>query len=203
MKMMKLIMLFIVCMTATACGRVNLDTYKDKVLDSVALKFKTTKELLIQDLDIKVDSMSLAYFLVEDSIYLIENNYKEELKEKEKQIEAYKEEIKKLENRIEEMKGSLTAEMSKFSIKNNEKYIKEAESEILKLTENYKSELSKYENRDPKEKIYNIFCYRASLKNPITQMHESGRVMSLFSPDGETYIKDVDNETKKYLEQKK
>ena len=201
----KCILLCFFCVAVTACSSENLDTYRDKLLDSVASELKTTKELLIQDLDVRVDSMSLTYFLVEDSIYIIENKYKEELRNKEKQIESYKESIKKLENLVKKESGvftSLTAEMSKSSIKTNKRYIKEIESEISKLTENYKSELSKYESRDSKEKIYNVFCYRVSLKNPMTQMHNSSREMSLFSLDGETYIKDVDNEIQKYLEQK-
>ena len=203
----KCILLCFTGMTMTACGGESLDDYKDKLLDSVASKFKTTKELLIKDLDINIDSMSLAYFLVEDSINIIEKNYKEELEKKEKWIASCQEEIKKKEDENKTGKGgaasSILASINNSFIKMNRDYIKEAESEISKLTEKYKSELSKYENRDPKEKIYNIFCYRASLKNPITQMHNSSREMSFFSPDGKTYIKDVDSDTKKYLEQKK
>ncbi len=97
MKIFKNILLLVTCLMITACGGENLNAYKDKMLEAAANRLGTTKELLVKDLDLVVDSMSLDYFLLEDSISLIKQTYDETIKEQEKQIEWRQKEIKKYE----------------------------------------------------------------------------------------------------------
>ena len=76
MKAVKLITLFAVCLTMAACSTVggeDLEAYKDKMLEGFAKQAKSTKELLIRDYDIIVDSMSVIPFTVADSLAVIDS----------------------------------------------------------------------------------------------------------------------------------
>ena len=108
MKIFKNILLLVTCLMITACGGENLNAYKDKMLEATANRLGTTKELLVKDLDLVVDSMSLDYFLLEDSISLIKQTYDETIKEQEKQIEWRQKEIKKYEEANNRYYGKYT-----------------------------------------------------------------------------------------------
>ena len=203
MKALRMILLFVVCTAMAACGGENLDVYKDKVLEEMARVNDTTKELLVKDLDINIDSMSLLYFYVEDSIVLAEKKFKEFLIEKEKQIESCKKSIEKNEKELNDARNSLFSYMfvdSYSSILDKlRKKIENTEKEIQEETELYNQKLEKLKSRDKKEVIFNVFVYRASMKNPLTGMHNAGKSMSLFTPDGETYLKEADKKIREQL----
>ena len=184
----------------------NLDSYKDKVLEHAAAELGTTQELLIKDLDLKIDSMSISYFLVEDSIFLLEQKYKEDVQEQEKLIASQNKYIEKLEKENKEMKKSSFSSMFKSMnnnlIKESRSYIEQANAKIKEITDAYQLDLERYQGRDKKEKIYNVFRYHISFKIPNLEIHQAEFEMDLFSPDGETYIKPAGTNIKEYIETK-
>lgn len=207
MKALRMILLFVVCTAMTACGGENLDVYKDKVLESLAKELETTKELLVKDLDIKIDSMSLLYFYVEDSIAITKKEFEELLAKKEKLIKYYRESIKKDEEAIKnagnDFFSGATIYAKRSFINEAKQNIKSTEKEIQKETEIYNQKLEKLKSRDKKEVIFNVFVYHSSIKNPLTGMHNAGKSMSLFTPDGETYLKEADKKIREQLMKRK
>lgn len=204
MKTMKLMMLFFVCVAMAACGGENrkYEPYKDKVLQSLADFFGTTKELLVKDLEIKFDSMSLSTFIVEDSINLITEQYNEaEAKNKER---LEKTNAKIIEN---EEKAKTATGVSKFVYRSNRDDYKRDKQRIeaaqKKMKERYDKAMSTLENRDKKEVIYQLFYTKATILNPKTKIHEVSKDVSYFSPDGQTYILEVPKEVKNYVKKQK
>lgn len=198
-------LLFIFCFTLASCGN-EFDSYKDKVLEHTANELNTTKELLVKDLDIKFDSMSISYLHVEDSICILEEIYKENIAKQEEKIAAQKNSIerrkKENEGRKKDYLSSIFTSMNNQHIKEAERQIKEIEEKIQKITDDYHSELEKFEERDKKERIYNVFRYQISFIIPKTEMHQIIKGIDLFTPDGQTYINSASNRIKDYLDSK-
>lgn len=192
MKIFKNILLLVTCLMITACGGENLNAYKDKMLEATANRLGTTKELLVKDLDLVVDSMSLDYFLLEDSISLIKQIYDETIKEQEKQIEWRQKEIKKYEEANNRYYG-------KYTINKYKKDIEQLEKKIESIRQKHEEELAKFKGRNLSDVVYKVFYYRIMMKHPLKGIHEKQSSFCLFSPDGKVCTIEIDDEMGEYL----
>lgn len=200
MKLVKYITLLICCSIITACSGEDskLDSFKTKMLESVAVKHKTTPEMLVKDLDVKIDSMSLSPFLVEDSLALVQKQYDDFIAEKESQLASSQKSVTKLEQELKTASG--ISKLAKASSLDNFKRIHHnIEVELNKGKAKYEKLIATFENRDPKEVIYTVFQYRVSLKNPLTGIHMTDKDISYFTPDGQKLIDGVSVDIKKYI----
>ncbi len=84
------------CLLLVACGGEDLNKYKEQYLDAMAKDMKTTKEFLVKDLDVVIDSMRIIPITVADSIYLLEEFSKMDKKQIAKMKKEFKE-YKKME----------------------------------------------------------------------------------------------------------
>ncbi len=196
MKAFKKLLLLLMCLMVTACGGENLNAYKEKMLETLANEFGSTKDLLVKDLDIVVDSMSLDYFLIEDSITLIKQNFDKSIQEQKRQIEWRQKEIETIEKANK--KNYRT-----YTIKKYKSDIVQLEKKIESLREKLENELAKYEGRNIEDVVYNVFSFRVTMKNPQNGIHVKHSDYCLFSPDGEKCILDIDSEMKAYLKNRK
>ena len=200
-------LLLIFCFMVSSCED-NFESYKDKFLEYTASQLNTTKELLVKDLDIKFDSMSISYFLVEDSILFIKQDCEEAIEKQNNRIASCKKDIERKEAEIEKNKGDRMASI--FSAFNNtaiEKYknnIKEAEKKIEELKKKCEEDLKKYEGRNDNDVIFNVFNFQIAAKHPIKNIHEVSKEAALFSPDGQSLIdNNAGKRIKEHLKSKK
>ncbi len=171
----------------------NLNSYKDKVLELMASSMKTTKEMFVEDLDVKVDSMSLGHFLVEDSIYLLEKQLNKEIEEQNKLINYHKGYIEETKNKKPKSSDNIISDMFKTmdanTINESSHAIKKAEEKIQKIKSAYAPKLENLYSRDKKEVIYDAFRCRVSFKSPRTGMRQVVGGYTFFIPGEVNLIK--------------
>lgn len=191
---MKYILMLAVCAIMTACGGSNLDSYKNTMLESLAKQLGTTKDLLVKDLDINIDSMSVSFMSLQDSIDFVNLNYEKKRKPLDESIAFEKERISKLSEEYEKKKNGNNygfLSILKQNINDAKYKLAKAENKLTILTEDYELSVSKFENRNPEDIVHHVFTYRIALKNPLKQIHEVASAMSFFSPDGKRFITEV------------
>ena len=177
-----------------ACGGSNLDSYKDKMLESLAKQLGTTKDLLVKDLDINIDSMSVSFMSLQDSIDFVNWNYEKKRKPLDESIAYEKERISKLSEEYGKKKNGNNygfLSLLKQNINDAKYKLSKAENKLTILTEDYELSVSKFESRNPEDIVHHVFMYRIALKNPLKQIHEVASAMSFFSPDGKRFITEV------------
>ena len=204
MKAFRYITLCAVSLVLFSCGE-NLEAYKEKVIEKAAKKLKTTEELLVKDLDLIIDSMTVEDFCVKDSLLLsveIKNNRSQLLQGK---IESFQKKIEENKENIKKASGfyaNFTRVTNESLIKDYENGIKKFEKEIAKVKNENDSILNKYDGRNNKDVLLKIFKYRIAYKVPFKGIHEVKTVFSLFTPDGQTYLSDANEQMKRYLKSK-
>lgn len=182
------------CFAAISCGNnENLDAYKDKMLEAMAKEFKTTKELLVKDLDVVVDSMYVLPLTIEDSLNLLSSDFEKKKSRLTKQIEI---------NR----KGLDSAKKRLFPIPSvigdYEDKIEKAEKEIKEATENYNTKYELYSRQDRLKILAKVFVCRIAIKHPLKGIHETMSGATLFSVDGQTLLDGGNNHLFEYFKSK-
>lgn len=176
MKNFNFFLVLAACFLVVSCAGDNLDSYKSQYLDAMAKDMNTTKEFMMKDLDIVVDSMTIIPVTVADSIAIIEEFSKmdeKEVIEIKKQIREYK-----------RMESLLTL----FAGKNNEelKHAKALMEEgiltISSLENATKNDLPRYKELDKELVLAKVFSAQISKKNA-NGVHEISKEMALFSSD--------------------
>ena len=74
MKSIKVLLMLFVSFMMASCGvgGDNLESYKTQYLDALAKEMGTTKDFLMKDWDISIDSMKIIPITVADSLALLE-----------------------------------------------------------------------------------------------------------------------------------
>lgn len=170
------ILAFLFVLTLGNASAQNLNSYKDKMLEFMASRVKTTKEMFVEDLDVKVDSMSLGHFLVEDSIYLLEKQLNKEIEEQNKLINYHKGYIEETKNKKPKSGDNIINDMFKTmdanTINNSNHAIKKAEGKIQKIKAAYAPKLESLYARDKKAVLYDAFRCRVIFKHPRTGIRQ-------------------------------
>lgn len=194
-------LLFGICLVLVACGSEKIDTYTEKVLEHAASNLNTTKELLVKDLDIKIDSTSLSSFLVEDSINLVTEQHDKYDAEKTKLLESANKSVSRLDEEAKTAKG--VSKYATLSARDNfKRIVKQIERELQSSKEKREKSMSSLINRDKNEVIFQVFQYRVTILNPKTKMHEVNKDVTFFTPDGKTVLSNVHKDVKKYVRNK-
>lgn len=185
MKVLKNILLLAICLMNTACGGENLEAYKDKVLETFANRLGTTKELLVKDYDVIVDSMSVTPITVADSIAII-NLWKGKQGEIEKSIELKRLNLKSIFN---------------FNVSEDRKLLKTMESRLKEIQESDKI-LEKYTLMKSDKVLGKIFICRISSFFPLLG-RKTGFGGVIFDKEGICIMQeDVDEIIVDYFKQK-
>lgn len=181
MKAFRYIILTVVSLVMFSCGE-NLEAYKEKVLDAVASKLETTKELFVKDFDVVIDSMSVHPLTVGDSLALLATDFNRDKSKIDKKLVELKEELEKHQKKSWDYLVEFTQER-----------IKQKENELTSLTEKYNKKVEYYSKMDKNKVLAKAFCCRFSTKQMLTGVHKTLRGAFLFSPDGERYLSDTTN----------
>lgn len=189
-------LLFVVCMTMTACGE-DVEAYKQKML---AKTFEgeagALGELLLSNLEMEIDSMSVLDLTVQDSLNLLEIQL-EERKELTKKYEEQKKWIKDIEKDVKY--ANFSARMKFFDIKKeNEERGKKIES----MTKEYEAKQALYKDADKSKILNKVFIYRVKVISPISKKEEISSELALFSSDGEICIDNSVNALFEYYKNK-
>ena len=196
MKVFKTFILLAVCLVMASCGGDNLESYKSQYLDAMAKDMKTTKEFMMKDLDVVVDSMKIIPVTVSDSLFILEEFSKmsaEEIANTKKQIREYK-----------RMEGLI----SLFAGADNEQYrmakalIDEGISVLSSLETAIKVDLPRYKEMDKDFVLVKVFSAQIAMKNA-SGVHEISKEMALFSSDGKLVNFKCPYFLAEYLNQKK
>lgn len=181
------------CTIMAACQSENLEAYKEKMLEATAKKLGTTKELLVKDLDIVIDSMSVVPFTVKDSLNL--------LKDIDQKIEQTSKDLESAKKAIEyTKKRSLFP--SFYTIEKLEKQKEELMNKLERLKYLQDVQIPKYESMKESKVIAKIFCVRIAAKGPLDRIHTTKSSVFIFSADGETFIDEGSNLMLKYVSEK-
>lgn len=190
------ILAFLFIATLGNASAQNLNSYKEKLLEYLASSMGTTKEMLVEDLEVKIDSMSFAHFLVEDSIFLLEKQLNKEIEEQKKIIKYHQGSIEETKNKKPKSDDNLINDMFKLmdanTITNSNHDIKKAEEKIEKIRAAYAPKLRSLYARDGKTVLYDAFRCRLVIRNPLTGIRKGGAGYSFFAP-GEVKIIDIKN----------
>lgn len=188
------ILFFAFCLATISCGsNENLDAYKDKILEELAKKFKTTKELLVKDLDVIVDSMSVVPLTIEDSLNLLSSDYEKEKNRLSKQIEKNKTGLASAKKRL----FPITSVIWDY-----EEKIEAGEKEMKEVTENYNAKQELYSQQDKSKVLAKVFICRIALKHPLKGIHQTISGATVFSIDGQTLLDEGDNHLYEYFKAK-
>lgn len=153
-----------------ACGGENLEAYKEKALEKMAESAKTTKELLIEDYKLILDSMAVYPLTVGDSIELI-NRFVAQREKYEKYIETTKKNLHSFFN---------------FNYEDDKKDIKRWE-ETLKEIDKSEKDLERYQNMSPDETLCKVFICKVSVFTALTGRKSSFDAY-IFDKNGENVI---------------
>lgn len=188
------ILFFIFCLTIISCGdSENLDAYKDKLLEESAKKLKTTKELLVKDLDVIIDSMSVVPLTVGDSLNLLSSSFEKKKDKLTKQIELYKLELALTQTRMFTLPST---------IRDYKEKLKKAEKEMEEATENYNTKQELYSQQDSTKVLAKVFICRIAAKHPLKGIHETESSATVFSIDGQTLLNDGNKHLYEYFRAK-
>ena len=188
------ILFFAFCLAAISCGNnENLDVYKDKMLEVMAKEFKTTKELLVKDLDVIVDSMSVVPLTVGDSLNLLSSDYEKKKNRLSKQIEKNKERLVSAKKRLFPLPNI---------IRNYEDKIEAAEKEMKEATESYNAKQELYSQQDSSKVLAKVFICRIAIKHPLKGIHQTMSGATIFSIDGQTLLNEGNNHLYEYFKAK-
>lgn len=203
MKVMKCILLFVVCVAMAACGGENskYEPYKEKMLETLAGGLGTTKDLLVKDLEIKIDSMSLSNFLVEDSINMLTQQYNEAEAETAKRIEKTNEKINEYEEKAKTATG-VSIFVNRSFRDDSKRELKRLESVLKSIKEKYENAMATLEPRDKKEVIYQVFHFKITSLNPKTKIHEVRKRSTFFTADGQKVLLNVPKAVEKFVEKR-
>ena len=186
-----------VCMAMAACGGSKYEVYKDKMLEAMASDLGTTKELLIKDLDLKFDSMSISNFLVEDSINMLTKQREAFEAEITKRLEKTKAKIEEYDEKSKTAKG-VSIFVNRSLRDDNKRELKRLESVRKDVYEKFEKAMGTLKPRDKKEVIYQVFHFTLTALNPRTKVHEVKTDVVFFTPDGQNFLKDVSDDVAKY-----
>lgn len=176
MKECKNLLLLALSFVFASCGADNLDSYKSQYLDAMAKDLKTTKEFMMKDLDVVVDSMTIIPVTVADSIAIIEEFSKMdeiEVAKLKKQIREYK--------RMESLLMLFAGENNE-ELKRAKALMEEGISTISSLENAAKNDLSRYKELDKDLVLAKVFSVQIAKKNA-NGVHEISKEMALFSSD--------------------
>jgi len=184
MKAMKYFLLLVVCMTMAACGGENLDNYKEKTIELLAKKNRTTPELFISDYNVIIDSMSVTPITVADSIEILKI-WQSEQSEIEKDIEKTRKKLRSFFN---------------FSEESDRKELKRLEAELKEIQESDKI-IEKYSSMKSDEVLGKFFLCRISAMIPLLgrQTEFDGFV---FDKEGVWLKKEADKKMLNYFKTK-
>lgn len=173
MKAFKYILLFVVCMVMVACGD-NLDNYKEKTLEYLAKKNKTTVELFVKDYSLVMDSMSVTPITVADSMAIV-NLWKDEQGNIEERIKRKRQELHSIFN---------------FDDEKDRKELNRLETRLKEIHESEEI-LEKFASMNPDNILGKFFTCRISLLIPLfgRKTQYSGFV---FDPKGVMLKKEAD-----------
>ena len=188
------ILFFAFCLAAISCGsNENLDAYKDKMLEAMAKEFKTTKELLIKDLDVIIDSMSVVPLTVEDSLNLLSSDYEKKKNRLSKQIEKNKKSLASAKKRLFPIPSV---------IGDYENKIEADEKEMKEATENYNAKQELYSQLNNSKVLAKVFICRIAIKHPLKGIHQTMSGATIFSIDGKTLLDEGNNHLYEYFRAK-
>lgn len=178
MKAIKFILLFVVCMAMAACGNAqnNIESYKEQYLEAWAKDLGTTKEYLLKDLDISIDSIKIIPLTVTDSLNI--------LNEVNKDDGAKLREFKTVIRQLKSMEGLLALSGDTEKVKEAKKMINEMPSEIAALEKALKEDLSRYKEMDGDKVLSYIVSLQAAVLDPKTGIHKIEQRKAVFNTNG-------------------
>lgn len=172
------ILLLVACTAFAACGSYvnDLESYKNQYLEAWAKGMGTTKELLLKDLDISIDSMNIIPITVADSLAILD----EVTKDNGKKLN----ELKTILNKIKQLQGLLAFSSDTEKIKETKTMLKELPLEITNIERALKEDYSRYKEMDKGIVLMNVFYCQATFLDSNSGVHKVEQRRALFTLNG-------------------
>ena len=180
MKVFRYITLCFVCITMISCGTNgdNLESYKNQYLNQLAKEMGTTKDYLLKDLDIAIDSMKIIPITVADSIKILE----EASADDGKNLKKAKSELAK----IRQMESLITLfGGSDEKVKEAMALLKEMPSEISNIEKAISENLPKYKEMKETQVLAKVLSFQIATLDTKSRVHKVEKRKAVFTKNGE------------------
>ena len=180
MKSIKVLLMLFVSFMMASCGvgGDNLESYKTQYLDALAKEMGTTKDFLMKDWDISIDSMKIIPITVADSLALLEEVSADNGASLNK-VKTEMAEMRKMEGLLSLFGGS-NKEVEKAKA-----ILEEMSLEISNLERALKNDLSKYKGMEVAQILAKVLSFQFVALDKETGIHKIEKRNAVFTPSGE------------------
>ena len=178
MKSLKNICLLVVCLAIVACDNsaIDIESCKDQYFEAWAKNIGTTKDFLLKDLDVSVDSVRIIPISVKDSVAILEEVGKVDSKQMK--------EMKSTLSKMKRMEGLLAFSSDKEMVKEAKAFIREIPLEINSLEKAFKEDLPRYKGINDNKILAYVLDFRVATLDSSSGVHKVEKRRAVFSLNG-------------------
>ena len=178
MKSLKNIWLLAVCLAMVACDNsaIDIESCKDQYFEAWAKNIGTTKDFLLKDLDVFVDSIKIIPITVNDSVAILEEIGQVDSKQMR--------EMKSMLAKMKRMEGLLALSSDKERVEEAKAFIREIPLEINSLEKAFKEDLPRYQGINGDKVLAYILDFQLATLDSSSGVHKVEKRRAVFSLNG-------------------